>query len=171
MNKSYLLDTNIASALWDELDENHADALTFIQNAAALGDLIYVSRITIAEIEYGYKLYVSTQQDRRNKAEEAMRAYRNIKEIGKKTTGPYSDIRAAVFTLFAPRNSKNRIKNVRPERLTDKTTGAELGIQENDLWIAAIAVEYNLYLVTDDRMARIREAWPGLKVVKWKTTP
>ena len=58
--KVYLLDTNIASALWDELDENHDDALRFVQNAAALGDIIYVSRVTIGEIEYGYELYAST---------------------------------------------------------------------------------------------------------------
>jgi tRNA(fMet)-specific endonuclease VapC len=169
--KSYLLDTNIASALWDELDENHGDALRFVQNAAALGDLTYVSRVTIAEIEYGYKLYVSRQPDRRNKAEEAMKAYKSIKEIGKNTTGPYSDIRAALFTLFAPRDPKDRIKSVRPERLTDKTSGVALGIQENDLWIAASAVEYNLDLVTDDRMSRIKDAWPALRIVKWKTGP
>lgn len=171
MMKVYLLDTNIASALWDELDENHDDALVFMESAASSGDVIYVSRITIAEIEYGYKLYASKQPDRRRKAEGAMRAYTLIKDINKNTTEPYSDIRAALFTQFAPRNVKDRIRNVRPERLTDKTTARELGIQENDLWIAAIAVEYNMFLVSDDRMDHIKSVWPALELVKWKRSP
>ncbi|MEK6286680.1 MAG: type II toxin-antitoxin system VapC family toxin [Acidobacteriota bacterium] len=165
--KSYLLDTNIASALWDELNRNHDDALRFVQSAALSSDFIYVSRITVAEIEYGYKLYASKHPDRRRKADEAMRAFKAIKEIGKDTTEPYSDIRAALFTRFAPRDSKDRIRNVRPETMVDKTTAVLLGIQENDLWIAAIAIEYNMILVSGDRMNRIREVWPGLRLVNW----
>lgn len=169
--KAYLLDTNFASALWDTGDKHHGDALQFVQNAAAAGSLIYVSRVTIAEIEYGYKLYVSTDPQRRSLADAAMRAYRAIREIGKGTTAHYADIRAALFTQYAPRNSKNKVKNVRPERLVDKTTALDLGIQENDLWIAAIAVEYNMTFVSDDKMIRIQAAWPNLKVIRWKSTP
>ncbi len=171
MMKVYLLDTNIASALWDEGDKDHDDALKFVQTAAAAGDLVYVSRVTIAEIEYGYKLYVSTEPERRSKAEAAMRAYKAIREIDKGTTEPYANIRAALFLKYAPRDAKNRVKNVRPEQLIDKTTGLELGIQENDLWIAAIAVEYRMILVTGDKMDHIKEVWPDLKIVKWKRPP
>ena len=166
--KVYLLDTNIASALWDEGDEHHDDALEFAQNAAASGDVIYVSRITIAEIEYGYELYTSKDPDRRRKAEANMRAFTLIKDIDKGTTEHYAKIRAELYRLKAPRKPSGQIKNVRPERLIDKTTGAELGIQENDLWIAAIAVEYNMLLVSDDRMRHIQEACPKLKIIKWK---
>lgn len=168
--KVYLLDTNIASALWDELDKHHDDALRFVQDAAASGGRIYISRITVAEIEYGYKLYASKEPERRRKADAAMRAFTNVREIDKGTTGPYSDIRAALFTQFAPRDAKDRVRNVRPERLTDKTTGVSLGIQENDLWIAAIAVEYKMTLVSDDKMNRIKEVWP-LDFIKWKRSP
>ncbi len=166
--KAYLLDTNIASALWDQGDKHHLDALKFVTDAAANGDLVYVSRVTIAEIEYGYKLHLSADPARRAKAEAAMRAYKAIREIDKGTTEHYANIRAELFRRFAPRDAKSRIRRVRPEQLVDKTTGLELGIQENDLWIAAIAVEYNMILVTDDRMARIQDVAPGLSVVKWK---
>jgi tRNA(fMet)-specific endonuclease VapC len=166
--KAYLLDTNIASALWDQGDEHHSDARKFMTDAAANGDLVYVSRVTIAEIEYGYKLYLSADPARRAKADLAMRAYRAIREIDKGTTEHYANIRAELFRRFAPRDSKSRVKNVRPERLVDRTTGLELGIQENDLWIAAIALEYKMILVTDDKMSRIQEVAPSLTVVKWK---
>jgi tRNA(fMet)-specific endonuclease VapC len=101
-----------------------------------------------------------------------MRAYKAIREVDKGTTAHYANIRAELFRRFAPRDAKNRIRRVRPEQLVDKTAGLELGIQENDLWIAAIAVEYNMILVTDDRMARIQDVAPGLTVLKWKrSTP
>lgn len=169
--KVYLLDTMTASALWDQGDADHKSVLGNAQRAAASGDVIAVSRITIAEIEYGYELYTSKDPARRSKAEANMRAFTLIKEISKGTTGPYSKIRAALFTKFAPRDSRNRVRSVRPERLIDKTTGAELGIQENDLWIAAIAVEYNMILVSDDRMRHIKDVWPSLRFVEWKKSP
>ncbi len=169
--KAYLLDTNIASALWDELDKDHPAALRFVTNVAPTGGLVYVSRITIAEIEYGLKLYVSADPPRRAKAEAAMRVYKNVRDIDKDTTEHYASIRAELFRRYAPRDAKNRVKQVRPERLVDKTTGQFLGIQENDLWIAAIAVEYNMVLVTDDRMARIQEVAPNLSIAPWKRPP
>ena len=168
MMRAYLFDTNAASALFDTQDVDHPQALTFLNNAASAGDLVYVSRVVIAEIEYGYKLYASIDAVRRSKADAALRAFRSVREIGKGTTEHYASIRAALFTKFAPRTSKDRIKNVRPERLTDKTTGRELGIQENDLWMAAIAVQYNMSFVSDDKMRRIKEAWPTLDLIPWK---
>jgi predicted nucleic acid-binding protein len=40
----------------------------------------------------------------------------------------------------------------------DPTTARELGIDENDLWIAAHAALHNLVLVTADGLANIKEA-------------
>jgi tRNA(fMet)-specific endonuclease VapC len=170
MMKAYLLDTNIASALWDTLDKDHPAALKFVTAAAAAGDLVYVSRVSIAEIEYGMKLHLSTDVARRAKADGAMRAYSTIREIGKPTTDPYSTIRAALFRKFGSRDAKMRVKEKQPEQLRDKTTALALGIQENDLWIAAIAVEYHMILVTEDKMKRIQEVAPPpvLTIVKWK---
>ncbi len=75
-----------------------------------------------------------------------------------------------VLLLMRSPNLALIMLNPRPERLIDKTSGATLGIQENDLWIAAIAVEYNMRLVSDDKMKHIQEAWPTLKVIPWKKT-
>ena len=47
------------------------------------------------------------------------------------------------------------------EDLVEPTTGKELGIDENDLWIVSTAVEYNLVFITQDQkgsMRRIIEA-------------
>jgi tRNA(fMet)-specific endonuclease VapC len=77
----------------------------------------------------------------------------------------YGDLRARLFEKFAPK--KRRRKGLRPEELVDPVTAKELGIQENDLWIAAQAIERNLVLVTNDAMARIQEVASELKVEDW----
>jgi predicted nucleic acid-binding protein len=51
---------------------------------------------------------------------------------------------------------------MRPEQLVEPVTGLELGIDENDLWIAAQSLAYNLTLVTADQdMKRIAEFSEG----------
>ncbi len=80
-------------------------------------------------------------------------------------TATYGDLRARLFEKFAPK--KRRRKGLRPEELIDPVTAKELGIQENDLWIAAQAIERNLVLVTNDAMARIQEVASELKVEDW----
>ena len=165
--KVYLLDTNITSALWDNRDKHHADAIQFIRSTSAQSR-IYISRIVVAEIEYGTYLYINADNERRRMVQTAMQAFENIREIDKYTAHIYSAMRAELFRKYGTRTSKNRIKKVRPECLVDKTTSLELGIQENDLWMAAIAVQYNMILVTDDYMSRIKDIWPSLKLLKWR---
>ena len=71
------------------------------------------------------------------------------------TANHYGTLRARLFNKFAPSAKKG--KSQRPEQLRDPVSGRELGIQENDLWIAAQAIERNLVLVSNDKLARIRE--------------
>lgn len=166
--KAYLLDTNIASALWDGGDKDHDKAIQFVNDAKTDGSLIYISRIVIAEIEYGCKLHVNAAPWRRSSVEVAMRAFNSIREIGKDTTDPYSTIRAALFLKFGRKDVKGKVKSKRPELLVDKSTAHQLRIQENDLWMAALAVERNMTLVSEDRMKSIKEAFPTLDLVEWK---
>jgi tRNA(fMet)-specific endonuclease VapC len=151
----YLLDTNAACALWDSLHPFHGEARKFWDNLKA-EDGIYISRITVAEIEYGLKVALATDVKRRAEVQRKMASFA-VREIGQHTTGPYSDIRSALFLKYGERDGRGRVKQKRPEQLVDRTAARALGTQENDIWIAAIAVEYNLTLVTDDRMAHIKE--------------
>lgn len=152
----YLLDTNVASWLLDAKHKRHSDVLSFVNNAG--GDShIYISRVTVAEIQYGYKVYVNVDHTRKQAIEQRLKLFQ-IREIDRHTTEPYSDIRAALFQQFASKAKKGKATGRKPEELIDNTSGRELGIQENDLWIAAIAVQYNLLLVTQDKMKNIRQA-------------
>lgn len=162
----YLLDTNIASALWDGLHPFHAHARRFVEG---LGEArVYISRFVEAEILYGHKVYAGSDQIRRRIIEEKMAAFPLVKDVDKHTSEPYSDIRAALFAKFGDRDREGKMKKQRPETLVDKTTSEQLQIQENDLWMAAIAVRHNMVLVTDDKMRRIKEVWPAFEWMPWK---
>jgi len=51
-------------------------------------------------------------------------------------------------------------------------TGKELGIQENDLWLAAQTVEHNLIFVTANGMVHIKSVTAGmLDVEDWTQPP
>jgi predicted nucleic acid-binding protein len=75
------------------------------------------------------------------------------------TADQYGQIRANLYKKYwLPFNSK---KTKYIEDLVDDVTGKSLGIQENDLWIVSLAVQYNYILITGDKgggMKRVVEA-------------
>jgi tRNA(fMet)-specific endonuclease VapC len=52
----------------------------------------------------------------------------------------YSQLKTAIFNLFAPKN-KNKRRN---------TTIMDLGFDDHDLWITATAMQHNLIVVSSD---------------------
>ena len=161
MTRGYLLDTNILSLWFNDKDEpGHSN---IIRHVAALPetDFLSTSAIVLGEIEYGHRAvspdpgFPIQQRYRRFVAD----IVPIIFEVGKATCLYYGPLRAKLFEKFAPK--KKRRKKARPEQLKDPTTALELGIDENDLWLAAQAVERNLVLVTHDRMKHIQEVLSG----------
>jgi len=69
-------------------------------------------------------------------------------EITEHVAEHYGEIRSWLFNNCAPSAKKSNTK--RAEELVDPTTGKELGINENDIWIMAQAKTYNFVLVTHD---------------------
>ena len=76
-----------------------------------------------------------------------------------------------MFRKHAPKSEKGKITKKNPNCLTD-STGVDLKIDENDLWLAACALEANLTLVSEDKMDWIKDACKALSLtldlVKWK---
>ncbi|MDY6783939.1 MAG: type II toxin-antitoxin system VapC family toxin [Cyanobacteriota bacterium] len=64
-----------------------------------------------------------------------------IYPIDETTAEVYGNLKAAVFARYAPRDKAQR----------RRTNIAQLGIGENDLWIAAVALQHQLILATSDR--------------------
>lgn len=138
----------MASWLWDGGHHHHAVARARLE---ALGKApMFICAVTTGEVEYG--LGVSPRMDRQRHAavRRAMSSY-EVLPIGHHTGAVYGQIRAALFAKHSPRDARGRISRKAPEDLVENTTGKALGIQENDLWIVSVAVEYNLCLITGDR--------------------
>lgn len=153
---SYLLDNNIFSAVCDGKHPHHSEAEHFLQKVGR--NFVFVPCIVIAEVRYGCNVVFKKDSQRQADIEKFIKTFdKSVKNIGKHTTIPYAKIRAELFRKFGTKDAKNRIKEKLPEELIDISTGKSLGIDENDLWICAIAVEYNLVLVTNDKMTRIKD--------------
>jgi tRNA(fMet)-specific endonuclease VapC len=125
-----------------------------------------VSAITLGEIEYG----LSVVSEDRPAEHQALRAFVDrhlpmVLDIRKTTRIYYGMLRARLFETYAPREKRRR--GLRPEQLIDPVTSRELGIQENDIWLAAQALEFNLVLVTNDTMERIRDVCKELQIENW----
>ena len=166
MTRGYLLDTNIV-AYWFAADSlEHPRVMDHIQSLP-VDSLLFVSAITLGEIEYGHQSetkgnYITVQMLFN---EFVQKKFPKVLEIGNGTATDYGRLRALLFEKFGGMKGKKRRW---PEELTDPSTAKSLGIQENDLWIAAQAMEHRLVLVTHDKMTRIREvACPLLDVEDW----
>lgn len=144
---TYLLDTNLVSVLYDARRPNHQAVR---QAVAALGSLApqLVSAITIGELRFGLALSRAAGQPLMHieacieKAEE-----HPLAEIGRYTGEAFAHVKSSVALqrLDVRRRTPRWV-----EGWTDRVTGQLLQIDENDLWLAAQAVERNFVVVTSD---------------------
>jgi len=164
MVRGYLLDTNILGYWFDDQRPEHEKVVEHLNALDPMAPL-RISAISLGEIEYGHRCVSDTD----TAVQAGFQHFVNTRLPGvlgiqRSTSAYYGQIRARLFKTFAPRNGK---KNLRPCQLVDPVTASTLGIQENDLWIAAQATEFNLVLVTHDQMNRLKEAVSDLVVEDW----
>lgn len=156
MTRGYLLDTNIIAYWFDAHCEQHSRVLAHVNALPAKSPLV-VSAITLGEIEYGHRVESeSTYTPVQVKFNDFVKKQcPMILDIRKSTTVDYGRLRALLFAQYGRKKGGRRW----PEQIIEPSTGLSLGIQENDLWIAAQAIEHRLVLVSADKhMIRIHEA-------------
>lgn len=150
--EGYLLDTSVSSSAWDTGSPRHGETLRRLKDLN--GGLVYVSAVSFGEVEYGLATAPKIDRSRQATVRTAMRSYQ-IRNVDQHTAKIYGEIRGELFAKFAPRVKRRRRSARWVEDLVERTTGKELGIQENDLWILSTAKRHNLILVTRDRMRRL----------------
>ena len=151
----YLLDTNIVKYWYDDTSPQHANVLARVQTVRQPCPLtqyvprLFISVVTLGEIEYGHR--VTLKPDTTKQAEYMAFVREQCPqrlEITSHVAGYYGELKAWLFNNFSDKRKRTRAKRL--NELVDPTTGSKLGVEENDIWIAAQAITFNLVLVTND---------------------
>ena len=175
--EGYLLDTNIISAWFNESKKGHGNLLTNIDSKPGKSPLL-ISSITLGEIAYGHytesPVGLTEIQKKYNRfVEERFPSQLYRKNVSRHTAGIYGQIKAMVFEKYSPRTSRTKVKRLHQLDFPDDIEEYGQNIQENDLWVAAQALEWNLVLVTADKMIAIQNCTKlcnfdkQLKIVNW----
>jgi predicted nucleic acid-binding protein len=106
--------------------------------------------LAIAEIEFGMAKAENPDVEQRAAMRKFFSDYPLHLGIDDNTVEPYSLLRAELWRLYATKKGRSH-KETLPEHLFDRITGRELGIDERDLLIVSVAVQYNLIFATADR--------------------
>lgn len=144
---TYLLDTNLISVLYDGRRPNQ---MTVRQAVAAFDPQApqLVSVVTIAELRFGLVLSRAASQPLTHIEACIERAEEHpLAEVGRYTADAFAHVKASVALQRV--DIRRRIPRW-VEGWADRVTSQLLQIDENDLWIAAQAVERNLVVVTSD---------------------
>jgi len=167
--KGYLLDTNAISDWLDSTRPRHDAVSERIDQCARAKAVLLTSTVVLGEIEYGIRVSPKGKAQFLDQLLAQVDAQfvnrRLLLEVSRSTTAVYGEVRGRLFERYATRDKRR--KGLRPEELVCPVTSKVLGIQENDLWIAAQAIDRNLVLVSSDRMQRIQDVAPELKVEDW----
>ncbi|MEW6587365.1 MAG: hypothetical protein AB1442_17375 [Nitrospirota bacterium] len=161
----YLLDTNILGPL-AELKAGgtgpECKALEKHWNTLPEGTRVFLCPINVGEVEYGLRVAPYEKPEEHKLARDLLAAFNRsdlLLDINTNLARDYyAELRARLFNYCAPRSKRERKNyNKRVEEWKDPTTSKELKIQENDLWLAAVAMAHNLILVTRDNMDAIKK--------------
>ncbi|MBX3387205.1 MAG: hypothetical protein KF768_11595 [Phycisphaeraceae bacterium] len=165
--RDFLLDTQTIRYWRDSACSQHAavkgnvDALLQLTASMEVKPKLLVSVVTLGEVEFGHRVALAPDPA----AQAAYMKFVQEKlpdtfELSSDATGAYGELRTRLFNKYAP--GDKRKPKMRPEQLVDPATAKELQIQENDLWLCAQAMAHGMVLVTNDRMAQIRDVAAGM---------
>ena len=148
------------------LDTNHIDAV-FLSKSTVMNKInslpgdtqIRVCAITLGEIEAGHRMTHTTNQRRRDDFAAFVneKFLANALPISHSTRLSYAEIISRIWKRHPPANPKTRTE----------VHLLQLGVDINDVWVAAVAWEHGLIFVTRDKMKCIREAVVELQVECW----
>lgn len=149
----YLLDTNILSYWVNENAKQHVRVKETI-SALPKDTPVFMSAISWGEMQFG-----ACVNSRPVLSEVDCRLFEKTfptAPVTRHTDQYYGKIKARLFEKFSPKELRSKEKRLR--MLVDPVSGEQLGVDENDVWIVAQAIERNLVLVSNDKLVRIKEA-------------
>jgi len=172
----YLLDTNILSYWYNDRCPQHKKVLA---HAGAVRQPdpetqyvshLFISAITLGEIEYGRRYALKPNSPEQAEYMEFVHQQCPVAlDIDSHVCEHYGELKAWLMKTFPPDGMRRRATKLK--QLEYPTTTQKLGVEENDVWIAAQAITLNLVLVTNDTRGRFgelqRQFAPALQVENW----
>jgi tRNA(fMet)-specific endonuclease VapC len=145
----YLIDTVICIQI---LNNNQA----IIERLRELDGLSTLSVINAGELIYGaYKSDYITENI--SSVQNLLELMGEVYEIDAETIWIYGRLKAEILRRFGPKD-KQKQRKFRLE---------SLGFFDNDLWIASIAIQHELTLITQDNDFKQLQGFEGLKLMMW----
>jgi tRNA(fMet)-specific endonuclease VapC len=150
----YLLDTNHIAA-WEE--QNPTLIARFRDHPP--DNIVWVCPISLAEIECGLRITNTTDAQRRAACRRFIEdnALDFVRRIETTTRDSYAEIMERIWRAHPPVS----------RRIDTQQHLSDLGVDVNDIWIAAVALEHGLILLTNDRMETIRTCVPEIIIENW----
>lgn len=152
----YLLDTNHISA-W----EVQHPVLMGRFRASPPENILWVCPISLGEVEWGLRVTATTDPQRRAASRQFVEdnVLDFVRSIETTTRDSYAEIMERIWRQHPPGNAG----------IPTQQHLSTLRVDVNDVWIAAVALEHGLILLTTDRMETIRACVPELTVENWLT--
>lgn len=169
------MDTSTASAAVDPGSSKHAAVRRFVTDTPLFADQIFLSVVTLAEMQIGVALLPHrVPPPPAARIEEVERRVNLAQRLG--TLLPitahiareHAALKAAYARKFAPNKvgQGKGLKGKPVELWHENLTASSLQVTENDLWIAATAIAHDLTLITaDDDHRRMKEADGRLRIM------
>jgi tRNA(fMet)-specific endonuclease VapC len=150
----YLLDTNHISS-WEREDPIFMSHLREVPPE----NIMWVCPISLAELEWGLRITTPTDSQRRAACRRFIedQVLDFVREIGITTRDSYAEIMEQIWRTHPPASG----------RTDTQRHLSSLGVDVNDVWIAAVALEHGLVLLTNDGMDTIRACVPNLQIDNW----
>lgn len=155
----YLLDTNHVNAYFDQ-------SPSFIRRLEGADPqwCFWISAVSLGEIEASYLIAnrdVTVVQSFRRFVRQTFLTGRDdnafVLQIDENTREWYAEIIDGIWKRHPPPSGKTRTE----------AHIVGLGVDINDVWIAATALKHNLTLLTTDKMQLIKEVSPSLVYDNW----
>lgn len=148
----YLLDTNHINA-WETQNPNFIERLRI----SPVENIIWVCPIALGEFEWGLRITGTTDATRRAQSRRFIEEnFDFVRPIDITTRETYAHIMEKIWRAHPPAIGRDTQVHL-----------SSLNVQVNDVWIAAVALEHGLTLLTEDRMATIRQCVPEVNVQNW----
>jgi tRNA(fMet)-specific endonuclease VapC len=136
------------------------------QNPAFLGhfrncppeNIVWVCPVSLAEVEWGLRTTNTTDAQRRTRCRRFIEdnALEFVQPIQTTTRDSYAEIMERIWRAHLPAMGQKTQRHL-----------SDLGVDVNDVWIAAVALEHGLTLLTADRMDTIRNCVPEIVMENW----